>query len=146
MSWVTRVRILVAIGFILTAGIMALVEPIRADRRTYVAMASDGDAVTRETARYRDVMASLPVRGTIGFLAPDILDASDATMRYYVAQYALTPRVIVLGTDAEYVIAIPEASPEDEEPTGTASRDPRLTNFMLVKRLGNGIRIYKRLT
>ena len=146
MSWFTRVRVLVAIGFVLAVGVFALLQPVRVDRRTRRAKASAGDAVTQETARYRDAVTSLPVSGSIGFLPPDTGHPSDRTMRYFVAQYALTPRVIVLGTDADYVIAIPEASPADDEPTGTASRDSRLTNFMLIKRLASGVRIYRRLT
>jgi hypothetical protein len=143
MSIFARVRTLAAIGFVLAVGGTALFTSVRADRRAF---SQAVDHVSSEHDRYRDVIASLPVRGTVGFLPPDTGDASDATMRYYVAQYALTPRVIVLGTDAEYVIAIPEASPADEEPTGLPSRDPRLTRFMLVERLDSGIRIYKRLS
>jgi hypothetical protein len=144
MIWFARARFFAAVGFVLVTGVAALSPSIRADRELHAAMPID--AVSREHDRYRDAVTSLPVRGTIGFLPPTERHASDATMRYFVAQYALTPRVIVLGTNAEYVIAVPEAAPADDEPTGRPSQDPRLAGFMLIERLESGIRIYKRLS
>jgi hypothetical protein len=145
MSLFARVRAVLAAGFLLSVAAAGAWPSISEDRRALAANAHDTDLVTRETSRYRDLIGSLPSRGTIGFLAPTELGATEATASYYLAQYALTPRVVIVGTDAEFVIAIPESAPQGDDAPGTMSPDPRLPRFTLVRTLGNGIRIYRRV-
>ena len=47
----------------------------------------------------------LPPRGTIGYVSPEKpWTTPDATRAYFLTQYALAPRLVILGSDAEYVI------------------------------------------
>ena len=102
------------------------------------------DVVEREDRRYAPVAASLPAGGTIGYLPLENWPAVDAIRRFYLAQYALTPRIVVLGTAPEFVIVVPEVSVKGEDIPGAIARDPRLAGFGLYKQLSNGMRIFRR--
>jgi hypothetical protein len=100
--------------------------------------------VQQEAQRYLPLIASLPARGVVGYLQPDDWPSPDAQRRFYLAEYSLTPRIVVMSTVPEFVIVVPEASVESDD-TRTVSRDPRLEDFVLLERFDNGLRIYRRI-
>ena len=72
--------------------------------------------------RYLPLVASLPARGVIGYLQPDDWPSAGAQLRFYLAEYSLTPRVVVMATTPDYVIVTLKASVEGDD-SGTVSRD-----------------------
>ena len=100
--------------------------------------------MTREGQRYLPLVVSLPSSGTVGFLMDE--PPSDlGTLRFMLAQYVLTPRLVVMGSAPTYVIVGPEASVPEQDRRGSASRDPRLHGFTLYERISNGMRVFRRL-
>ena len=87
---------------------------------------------------------SLPARGVVGYLQPDDWPAAGAQRRFYLAEYSLTPRIVVMGTAPDFLIVVPEASIEGND-SGTVSRDPRLADFALLRRFNNGLRVFRRI-
>ena len=84
------------------------------------------DVVTTADQRFRVLVSALPRTGTIGYLPPPGWPGVDAVRQFYLAQFALTPRLVVFGTDADFVIAVPEAV---RARAGDATGDARLANF-----------------
>ena len=139
-----RIRMLTATVFLVWAGLSAGIPPLLTDWRLRAARGADPDVVVRETQRFAALVASLPIGGTIGYLPPARWPASDEARRFFLAQYVLTPRIVVIGTSPEFVIVVPEAAVEDGDSPGAAARDPRLAGFVLYERLSNGIRVFRR--
>jgi hypothetical protein len=133
-----------AVAFLLWAGLGAGIPPLLADWRSLAARGDEPDIVTREDQHYAPLAASLPAGGTVGYLPPEGWPAIDEVRRFYLAQYALTPRIVVIGTAPEFVIVVPDASVEAGESLGAAAGDPRLAGFVLHQRLDNGLRIFRR--
>ncbi len=127
----------------LYAGLRANLGPARADRRLLSDRGDGLDIVTEEAQRYLPLISSLPPRGVVGYLQPDDWPAAGAQRRFYLAEYSLTPRVVVMSTAPEYVIVVPEASVAGD--SGGISRDPRLADFALLQRFDNGLRVFRRL-
>ena len=143
-AWFARTRVLLAAGFLLCQGFCAAVGPLLADWRSFGAKGDGVDPVTREVQRYALLTAWLPASGAVGYLPPDRWPADDEVRRFYLAQYALTPKIVVIGTAPEFVIVVPEAAIDGGDSPGTAARDPRLAGFVLYKRFSNDLRIFKR--
>jgi hypothetical protein len=139
-----RIRVLLAAAFLLWAGLSAGMRPFLADWRSSAAKGDRADIISREATRFALLVGSLPAGGTVGYLPTDHWPAADDVRRFYLAEYALTPRIVVIGTAPEFVIVVPEASVEDGESVGTAARDPRLAGFVLYQRFSNGVRIFRR--
>jgi hypothetical protein len=127
-----RIRTLVAGAVLFGGALTSNLPPALADRRFLDERGDRLDIVTEEAQRYLPLVSALPVSGIIGYLQPDNWPGVSAQRRFYLAEYSLTPRVLVMGTEAEYVIAVPEASTEE------------LPGFVLVRRFDNGIRIFRR--
>ena len=144
LRFLFRIRILLAAAFLLWAGLTAGIRPLLADWRSVASRGVEPDLVTREDQRLAPLVSSLPAQGTVGYLPPDKWPAINEVQRFYLAQYALTPRIVVIGTTPEFVIAVPEASVEGADRLGAAAADPRLAGFVLYQRLGNGLRIFRR--
>jgi hypothetical protein len=140
-----RIRIFLAAACLLSVGLMADVAPLLADWRLFAAKGNQPDMVTQEAQRYLPLISSLPAQGTVGYFQPDDWPTADAIRRFYLAEYALTPRVVVFGTAPQFVIVVPEVSIEGGEDRGLASRDPRLNDFALYEHFDNGLRIFRRL-
>ena len=100
------------------------------------------DVVTTADQRFRVLVSALPRAGTIGYLPPPDWPGVDAVRQFYLAQFALTPRLIVFGTDADFVIAVPEA---ERAQSGGATADARLANFALAAAFDNGLKVFRRL-
>ena len=88
-------------------------------------------------AEFRALVRELPPTAVIGFLEYGVDDASpDHVMVYYVAQYALVPRVVVKRTDVEFLVVARDAV----RPGG----DERLSGFEVVASSRQGHRLYRR--
>ena len=138
----TSVRVALASVLLLYVGLQSGIPPLLADwqlHRTPV----ESDLVAREADAYKPLVASVPLRGVVGYLVPGDWPSVTAQLRFYLAQYMLTPRIVVLGTEAEFVIVRPEALVGDVE-LGAPSRDARLANFVLFQRFDNGLRVFRR--
>ena len=93
--------------------------------------------VTSLEAEFRTLARELPPAAVIGFLEYGVDDSSsDHVMVYYVAQYALAPRVIEKRTDLEFLIVARDAL----RPGG----DERLSGFEVVASTKQGHRLYRR--
>ena len=137
-----RLRLLLAIVVISTIGLRGGVPPILADWRLHVGR-QERDFVSRAAERYPALVQSLPTSGVIGYL-PEEGQTNDAFLRFSIAQYVLTPRVVVLGTQPDYVIAGPETLTPDDDSRGAPSRDPRLRGYVLYASFPNGMRVFRR--
>lgn len=139
----TRARTFAAIALLVWSASRAHLPPLAEDRRLLGMPVTERDPIDPIDRRYQSASAVLPVSGVVGYLTP----ASRETYGgFYVAEYALAPRIVVPGSDAEFVIVPPEAVAEDE-PTavGAASRDARLEGYLLYRALDNGVRIFRRV-
>lgn len=88
-------------------------------------------------SEFRALARQLPPTAVIGFLEYGVDDASsDNVMVYYVAQYALVPRVVVKRTDLDFLIVARDAL--------RPGRDERLSGFELVASSRQGHRLYRR--
>lgn len=88
-------------------------------------------------AEFRALARELPPAAVVGFLEYDIDDASsEHVMVYYVAQYALVPRVLEKRADLEFLIVARDAL--------RAGHDARLSGFELVTSSRQGHRLYRK--
>lgn len=138
-----RIRILVAAVVLLSVGFRGAIVPALADWRFVASGEYKADVVAEIARRYPPLVASLPARGLVGYLQPNDWPAAGAQLRFYLAEYSLTPRIVVMSTAPDYVIVAPEASLEGDD-SGTISRDPRLAEFVLLRRFDNGLRVFRR--
>ena len=90
-------------------------------------------------AEFSEFAGHLPARGEIGYLEPhQDAGSEDAVRTRYLAQYALSPRVVVARVGPEFVIvALDAAHPEG---------DPRLDGYAHVTTVRGGHRLFRRLT
>jgi hypothetical protein len=134
----------VGTAVLLSAGIVANSSAYFADRRAATARGVQPDAVTEDGRRYDALARWLPARGTIGYLQPADWPSADAQRRFYLAEYALAPRVIVMSTAPEFVIVTPEASAGPDALNSTAT-DPRLPDHVVYSHSSDGLRVFRRL-
>lgn len=146
MVWFTRARTFTAIALLIWAAYRAHLPPLQEDLGWLAQPAGAADPIDGLESRFRALGPALPPTGVVGYLAPA---ANETYGGFYVAEYALTPRIIVPGTDAEFVIVPREALPADEAAetavVGSASREPRLQGFLLYRGFDSGLRIFRRV-
>lgn len=96
------------------------------------------DQVTQMRAVYSQLTTYLPASGEIGFLMTTDNPTFNSA-NYYVAQYALAPRVVVLpiGSHVRFVITGVNAPPGID-------RTPPLQGFELVGLRAMGVRVFRR--
>jgi hypothetical protein len=87
---------------------------------------------------YRGLVADLPPAGVIGFLESSD-NAVFNTANYYVAQYALAPRIVLNGFDSNVRFVVTGV-----DPNPTIERDPRLDGYELAGVRDRGVRIFRR--
>ena len=136
MTWMgafERLRPMLAAACLLGAGLHARIGPLLEGWRVYNAEGDTRDIVTLEARKYESLITALPARGTVGYLPPDDWPSVSAVRRFYEAQYALTPRLVVIDTSPEYIIDVPEASV-----------DARLADFVPFARVEKGLRVFRR--
>lgn len=97
------------------------------------------DGVTLFEQRLSALKQRLPSSGVIGYLsdADVTADDVDATAMYYLAQYTLTPIIVVRDTEQRYAIGVFNKTP----PSAEELRSRRLA---LVQDFGNGIQLIRR--
>ena len=87
------------------------------------------DASLTPLARY------LPPRGRVGYTRPGFSWARAEDMgTFFMAQYALAPRVLVHGVVDDWMIAVPREGVEPEA----------LQGYVLIQVFDTGIRLYRR--
>ena len=97
----------------------------------------DPDPTAELEAAFRPLASELPATGTIGYLEHYATAGSDAEVRrYYAAQYALAPLVIVSRTGPEYLLVAAGTA----DPAG----DARLDGYVLAALFPNEHRVYRR--
>lgn len=95
--------------------------------------------VARLDAEFSALAAYLPPRGVIGFLERyEDAGSEDAARTWYVAQYALSPRVVVSRLGPEFLIVARGAA----HPDG----DPRLEGYVHVTTVPGGHQLFRRLS
>ena len=96
------------------------------------------DQISQMRAAYRQLTTYLPASGEIGFLMTTDNQTFNSA-NYYVAQYALAPRVVVLpiGSHVRFVITGVNAPPGID-------RMPVLEGFELVGLRDMGVRVFRR--
>jgi hypothetical protein len=143
MVWFKRARTFAAIGLLVWAASRAHLPPLAEDRRLLALPVGEGDPIDHLDRRFQSVSSWLPATGIVGYLTP----ASGETFGgFYVAEYALAPRLIVPGTDAEFVVVPPEAVADNEPAViGSVSRDSRLQGYLLYRAFDNGMRVFRRV-
>jgi hypothetical protein len=95
------------------------------------------DTVTALEAEFRSLGRVLPPSGAVGFLEYAVDgDRADRVMVYYVAQYALAPRLVEKRTDREFLIVARDAL--------RAGDDQRIAGFVPVASTREGHRLYQR--
>lgn len=120
--------------FSLIVVVWALVSVIAACRS---AVMRGADPIATLDGEFRSLSHALPPSGLVGFLRYDMDDdRADRVMTYYVAQYALAPRVVEKRTDVEFLIVAPEAA----RPRG----DGRLIGFVPIATSKEGYAVYQR--
>jgi hypothetical protein len=137
-------RIVLATALLLAVAVYAGGGAIMSDWRSVAAAGTQADLFTSIVRRYDPLISSLPRDGTIGYLQTAAWGGNDV-LAYFLAAYALTPRIVVPGTAPDFVVVVPEASVDDGERLGTMSRDSRLAGFALYARFANGLRIFRRV-
>jgi hypothetical protein len=126
-SSLTRVVSLVVV-------VWALVSVIAACRN---AIMRGADPVASLETEFRTLSRALPPSSRVGFLRYDSDDdRADRVMTYYVAQYALAPRLVEKRTDLEFLLVAPDAL----RPGG----DVRLAGFVPIATSKEGYSVYQR--
>ena len=101
------------------------------------AAARTADPVAALDSEFRALVPFLPSSGVVGFLRYDVDDdRADRIQVYYVAQYALAPRLIEKRTDVEFLIVAHDAL--------RPGIDHRLAGFAIVTTSREGHRVYQR--
>jgi hypothetical protein len=96
------------------------------------------DSVTALEMEFRALARVLPPSGAVGFLRYEVDDdRGDRIMVFYVAQYALAPRLVEKRTDREFLIVARDAL--------RRGVDDRLAGFEPVASSKEGYRVYRRL-
>ena len=97
------------------------------------------DATTVELARLDRLRPLLPPGGAVGFEtdAEDVLHDRSALRRFYLAQYALAPVVVVAGRGEEIVVG------DYADPAGRC-RICAAPGFRRVADLGDGLMLFRR--
>ena len=125
-------------------GFHAHMPALLGDWRHVHAPGSPPDVVDLHDRMYRSLIPWLPASGRVGYLQPADWPSPQAIQRFYLAEYALAPRLVALGTDAEFVIVTPEAKAHGGGEK-TSLPDTRLDGFVLVRRFESGIHIFRRV-
>ena len=68
------------------------------------------DSVTSTDTAFARMLAHLPARGRIGYLKPDYERSNAADLgEFFRTQYALAPRILITGTEPDFVVAVARA-------------------------------------
>lgn len=132
-------RLVLAVVFLLIVGVPGYIARIR-DERTIAISTGGADAASRAQVSFDALKPFVPLKGRIGYLQPSDWPRAEAIFLFYLAEYSLTPRLVVFGTDADFVIAVPQTGVQAD----AAASDPRLNGFALVHRFQDGLLLFRR--
>jgi len=133
-------RTVAAAGLLLAVGTSAYVPRIRDGRALASHTAVAGEPIGTYDRSFRAIAPFVPRQGVIGYLDPADWSGPDTVRAFYLAEYALAPRIVVFGTAPEFLIVVPETGVRAE----TADLDPRLTGFALVRQFEDGLLLFRR--
>ena len=95
------------------------------------------DEVTRYVRRFEGLRKALPERAVVGYIH-DQTDEAEAGKSYTLTQYALTPNVVVMGTEPELVVgnfSRPRGGPEAAAGKG----------LVAVQDFGDGVVLFRKV-
>ncbi len=97
------------------------------------------DEITLYLMRFEALRRVLPAHGTVGYEtdSEDLQRDRRDVRRFYLAQYALAPVILVAGLDQDLVIG-------NYQDPGSNCRICRSTSFVLVADLGNGLMLFRK--
>jgi hypothetical protein len=135
---------LLAAAFLVLIGVNSDVSPLRADWLRLTS--ARADPIAEQDREYRALVPSLPRNGRIGYRQPPDWPSVDATRKFYLAEYALTPRIVVMDTGPEFVIANPDSRTDADKRAATRDgSDPQLAGFALYWKTDGGPEIFRRV-
>lgn len=94
--------------------------------------AAGQDEVSLNEKRFAELRAALPQRGVVGYIS-DEPDPNEKIKKYYLAQYALAPLIVVNETDRPLVVG------NFNSPDGELRASDKLVPF---KRFENGVVLF----
>jgi hypothetical protein len=128
IGYATRVKLGVLLLLVLTA----LLNNLFFVRLTRSASSPFGqDYVSPADERFASLKTDLPAHGVVGYTS-DETDVNERTKKYYLAQYALAPLIVVNNTDQTLVIG--DFNKEEAAVIG---------NLVLLKRFENGVVLFR---
>src|SRR5262249_40447613 len=142
----TIIRVSLAAALLLFIAVSSQLPPLRADWRQLISTRQHPDPITEQDRAYHALIPWLPKNGRIGYLQPPNRSPVDATRRFFLAEYALTPRVVVMDTQPEFVII--SSDPETDtgqNPAISDAADPSVAGFTLYRQANRGLSIFRRL-
>lgn len=97
------------------------------------------DEITLYLRRFEALRKALPAHATVGYEtdSEDLLQDPGDVKRFYLAQYALAPVILVAGVDQDLVIG-------NYQDPGSNCRICRSKNFVLLADLGNGLVLFRK--
>jgi len=128
IGYATRVKLGVLLLLILTALLNNLFF-VRLTRSPSTPFGQDD--VSPADERFAQLKTDLPARGVVGYIS-DETDVNERTKKYYLAQYALAPLIVVNNTNQPLVIG----DFNKEESAGSE-------NLVLLKRFENGVVLFR---
>jgi hypothetical protein len=131
----SRFRLFLVTVCLLAAGLWSQAGLFVIEWRSFLAGGIPEDAETHDDREYRSLVAVLPERGVVGYVAPADWPSAPSQRAFYGAQYTLTPRLLQIGIVSEFVIVPPGAVVDD-----------RLVSYVPFARSEHGeIRVFRRV-
>jgi hypothetical protein len=141
---ITTVRVSLAAAFLVLVALSADVPQLRTDWLGLTS-ARPVDPIAEQERAYKALIDWLPQTGRIGYKPPADWPSDQAVLRFYVAEYALTPRLVVLDLAPEFIIVDPGAASIDNAPAISVNSDPGLPGFALYRKAESGLRVFRRV-
>jgi hypothetical protein len=142
---ITTVRVSLAAAFLVLVAISADAPQLRADWLGLTS-ARAVDPIAEQERAYKALIDWLPQTGRIGYKPSADWPSDRAVLRFFVAEYALTPRLVVTDLTPEFIIVDPGAPASlDNAPAISISSDPGLPGFALYRKAESGLRVFRRV-
>ena len=122
----SRIRTIALVGLLISCLVSSLGYAV--SRVTKVS----SDDISQYEHRFARLKAEIPEKATVGYIN-DEKDSLLATKKFYVAQYVLSPRILINSTETEIVIT-----------DFYSSSSWKTTDFVLFKDMGEGVALYNR--